>query len=139
MGWSVIPALVGVEIGPLLIKDVLNFLTGLVINPLIGLTLAVIWWRLRRPRPSWPALFRQPGFVACVTAPLAFLLFLEANYLGAQIKSEFAIGVSILTAWALLAIGRRWVAERGWVDRLGRLAGTGWIIVAVRGMIERLI
>jgi len=128
-------ALVGRDVGSMLAHHVLNYASVLLGNTLVGMTFAVIWSRIRRPRPTWPTIARQPGFVACVAAPAGFLVFLEANYLGAHFRPELAIGGAVATAWLLLAVGRRWAAERSWIDRLGRLAGVGWLLVA---LIDRL-
>lgn len=120
-------------------RDILNFGLGLLNSPLIALTLVVVCWRLRAPRPSWSALLRQPGFVACVAAIAGFVVFLEANYFGANVRPAVAIGWAVATAWVLLVIGRRWGPERGWIDRLGRVAGVGWIAFALCEALGRTI
>ena len=138
-GRLVIPALVGVDVGSLLAKDVLNFGVGLLINPLVGLTLAVVWMRLRQPRPAFSVLFTQPGFLACVGAVLGCLIFLEATYFGVSASPGAAIALTITTAWGSLAATRQWHAEQTWIDRLGRVVGVLWIAAALCERLERLI
>lgn len=36
-------------------------------------------------------------------------------------------GLAVLASWTTLLLARRWHAEPGWVDRLGRVIGTLWI------------
>jgi hypothetical protein len=123
----------------MLAKDALNFVAGLLVNLIIGLTLAVIVMRLRRPRPDWRTLATQPGFVACIAGPLGFLIFLEASYLDATIKPELAIAGTVAVAWVVLAVSRRWAAEPSWIDRLGRFLGVSWIVAALCLVVERSI
>lgn len=138
-GRQVVPDFVGVSVGPMLAKDVMNFATGLLSGPLLGLTPAVIWLRLRRPRPSPPALLGQPGFAACLAALAGFVTFLEANYFGANLGIEATVGGAVAAAWALLAVGGWWAPERSWIDRLGRAVGACWIAVALCEVVENSI
>ncbi len=39
----------------------------------------------------------------------------------------------VMIAWMLLAMGRRWRLERGWIDRSGRALGWCWIAWVVAG------
>lgn len=134
-----IPSLVGVDVRSLLAKDLLNFASGLLSGPLIGLTLAMICLRLMRPRPPLFVLLRQPGFVACLAAPLGVVTFLEVNYVGGDVRPVPMIAVLTLVAWAILAASRRWEADPGWIDRLGRLAGAGCLTLALFEAVERMI
>ena len=134
-----IPSLVGVDVRSLLAKDMLNFAVGLLTGPLLGLTLAMLMLRLRQPRPPLVTLLRQPGFVACLAAPLGVFVFIEANYLGGDFRPHPTVAGLILGAWAILAVSRRWEAEAGWIDRLGRLVGAAWLALAFFGLVERRI
>lgn len=137
-GRRIIPSLVGLDAGSMLARDVVTYLSGLMTNPLIGLTLALIWIRLRRPRPPGRAIARQPGFAACAAALVGFFLGLEASYLlGAAVRPELAVGAAVGATWVALLVTRRWAAEPGWIDRLGRGVGLGWIAVALGVWFQR--
>jgi hypothetical protein len=111
--------------------------------------------RLRRPRPSWARLNRQPGFAASlavlsVTA-LNTLLFLAGWLIavlvlqdnGAMLISlqrEFGLislrtldnalptfGMAVAAVWIYLAVSGRWRSEPGWLDRAGRALGCFWL------------
>lgn len=112
--------------------------------------------RLRRPRPRRARLFAQPGTVAslagsCVaTAGVltwAGLYALSDLDLGADLGSPRRVGSyldemvcmriiahggwAVAIGWITLGLGRRWRAERGAIDRAGRLVGACWIATAV--------
>lgn len=137
MGWRVFPEWVSRPVAPMLAEDVLNFTSNLLTVPLGGMTLAGIGFRLRRPRPAWPEVIRQPGFVAYAASVLGFVIFLEANYFGVDWNPGATVASTVAVAWALLAAFRRWHAEAGWIDRLGRGVGSTWIIAAILDGIER--
>jgi hypothetical protein len=115
---------------------------------------ALFLLRLRRPRPRWRKLSRQPGFVACGAATIAALpgvLLVLARYLcelnplvadrfGARYYvNEWSFGVhdwpiiespistAVLAAWAVLFISGRWRVEPSWIDRAGRALGSYWV------------
>ncbi len=104
-------------------------------------TLALIALRLRRPRPPWRILARQPGFLAACMAGLAFagllLPLLGGILLGVapsdrvQVLAAASFGLAAAAmlsgAWLTLIVTRRWRAERSWPDRLGRALGAYWI------------
>ena len=120
-------------------------------------TFAVLGMRLRRPRPRWRRLMRQPGWVACLAAAIAVVAvagFVQARVTTVRIAiatagigggdvivrgdARFEIlaahlvpagGLSVLVAWALLRADGRWAAERSWIDRAGRLIGVGWLLL----------
>lgn len=106
--------------------------------------LALIPIRLRRPRPGLRRLVRQPGFAAsCATAAaLTVGLVQGANLVAFRTVSPrwgtwpfqqlWTIGAgpcpsAIAGAWLILALNGRWRAERGWIDRTGRIAAAVWI------------
>lgn len=41
------------------------------------------------------------------------------------------LGAAVAASWAVMALGRCWRAERGWIDRSGIVLGCLWIIVLV--------
>jgi hypothetical protein len=109
------------------------------------LSLTLIAFRIRPPRPSRRRLWSQPGFVACVAAVLGVLLFALEIEVGrhAQLGNwpgwdRFGMrvlwaqwpyaGPAVAGAWLALAWSRRWRPEPSMVDRLGRLVGVCWLI-----------
>jgi hypothetical protein len=115
----------------------------------IPMTLAALAVRLRRPRASWRRLIRQPGMMAglavvpawALAAGDAFLFqydvrgqawnpeeMLQYGLLFATALGGFAVAIA---GMAQALIGRR--PEPGWVDRLGRLVGVGWVLMSPLG------
>ncbi len=107
------------------------------------LMLGLLVVALRPPRAGLHRLSRRPGFVACVAAASA----LAVNALEVAVPPllrtgplifiyrhpyepawEARVGPAVIGAWLVLAIGRRWRSERGWIDRSGRLLGIFWIV-----------
>jgi len=122
-------------------------------------SLAVALLRLRRPRPVWRRLARQPGAVACgvATAALGIQAALviigkclarvpgmtSGRALGYNFPFSVAfargltiVGLAVIGAWLVLAAGRRWNAERSGIDLVGRLLGICWIGLF---LIQRLV
>jgi hypothetical protein len=118
---------------------------------LIGWTLAFPLIRLRKPRPRIRKLFRQPGMAGCTAGSIAILYeliwmaFIPIRYyVAGAIMAGFLptasgflrlcgdlVCVWLAAAWMVLLLGGRWRAERGWVDRLGRILCLAWIVVRV--------
>lgn len=115
---------------------------------LASLTFALIPIRLMKPRGTLVRIGRQPGWVASVAA--AFVLIVMSGYrelvalvLRGSDSVEVAdlsdlclmgfslAGIAVAAAWLCSWISRRRRAERGWVDRLGRLVGWCWIVFAL--------
>ena len=103
--------------------------------------------RLYGERPRRARLMCQPGAVACLTAlayaatiglvnwPIRAAAFLQApgpsdrsELTFAICRSNTGVGYAVVAAWLVLALGGRWRPERGWIDRLGRLLGIGWVV-----------
>lgn len=103
----------------------------------LSMTPAFLLVRLRKPRPSLPALLRQPGSVAGLAVTIGYLWvfgWLDRLFPGTfhfRIGTAVAVGGTVAVAWALLALSRSWQAEPSWVDRMGRLIGAAAIAVAV--------
>ncbi len=109
-------------------------------------TVAVLGLRLRRPRPSWPRLCRQPGFAAGLAASLALAFWMAeavahvgydppwtrlgwASFVETYLdEMPTSAGYAVAGAWVLLVSSRRWRAEGGWLDRSGRILGAGWLV-----------
>jgi hypothetical protein len=109
---------------------------------LLPLTIAVFILRLRQPRPRYRRLVTQPGFVACLMITLSTLaggiLMLSIMAIGGagwwQNTTELLWGCSgstLVGAWTLQGLGRRWKPEASWIDRAGRFLGVCWILAFV--------
>ena len=108
---------------------------------LLPLSVAILEWRLRSPRPRWRRLVRQPGFGACgivsawlivLMVPIGIGVALNPSRLnpafGYLLLAHFrGIGVPILGAWILLFLGGFWRPEKSWQDRAGMILGASWI------------
>ncbi len=110
-------------------------------------TLALPLLGLRRPRPSWRRLRRQPGMLVgvsfIVAAALDFVCNLYAEftlseslydhvvYLVARASNPAPFALSTAVAWTTLAWSGRWRPEASWIDWLGRVLGSFWIISAM--------
>jgi hypothetical protein len=56
-----------------------------------------------------------------------------------MIAAPAAVGGAVAASWGILALSRRWQAERGWVDRVGQILGCIAIGTALLGlMIHRI-
>jgi hypothetical protein len=131
-------------------------ISALLLQVLVVASLTVLALRLRPKRPSLGRLVQQPGAVACALASAASVAVgsmvlashcasgrpLAASWARAadDLKPDklmivaVLIGMAVLMAWIVLLARRQWKPETGWVDRLGRLVGTGWIAMIGAGM-----
>lgn len=118
-------------------------------TPIATMTsLALIPIFLRRPRPRWRRLARQPGLIAAFASALALapiVLPVVVASLVAWVLPSGAIlfdeldwwsltvfgGTAVLASWATLLAGRHWRAEPSGADRLGRVLGAFWIITGL--------
>lgn len=117
-------------------------------------TLATLAFRLRRPRPARRRLARQPGMVAVRTVVIAWAasvpwlvlgfagspvsIALEGPVRSLSLVVVFA-GFGVATRWGLLLLSRRWRAEPGWIDRLGRLVGIAWMVLSLGAIGLRMV
>jgi hypothetical protein len=131
----------------------------LVVPSLATFTLAILVLVLRRPRPPWRRLVRRPGMMACFAVSLVFALsailglLLVVTTRGDLVFDGFSsqglvwmeydvvfpmllmfgtlqAGAAVFWTWVAMALSRRWRAERSWTDRLGRLLGLLWMVLA---------
>lgn len=99
---------------------------------------------LRRPRPAWRRLSRQPGAVACVLATLGLLLSVALDLPSVALTDRHGqtwhdvvqddllfvsmhVGVAVLWGWVALALAGCWRPVPNWIDRGGRALGILWI------------
>jgi hypothetical protein len=110
---------------------------------------ALLFLRLRRPRPGLRRVSRQPGAVACAAGTAAVVaggvivlsrhLFSNGNPLG-MISTwppwhelyewpmvEARISAAVVAAWTALGLSGRWRSEPSWIDRAGRVMGAYWV------------
>jgi hypothetical protein len=112
-------------------------------------TVALPILQFRRAGTTWRRIVRRPGTAACLAAvmggacvttcagPLilrsaAGSLGLRA-WIGTYLDWIFPpIGLSVLIAWAILALTGRWRAVPDWSDRFGRALGVCWIAIGLQ-------
>jgi hypothetical protein len=132
----------------LLMVNLLTFATPMAVS----LTMALLVLRNRQPRPPWRRLMRRPGTMACLAPSCGWAfgvmfaaaamadggadelrwpgspgLWIEVFSLAASFLAGFAVAIT----WIILVAIRRWHPEPSWLDRLGRLAGAGWIALSL--------
>jgi hypothetical protein len=101
-------------------------------------TLALI--ALRLPRASWPRLRDRPGVMAGFQVVLVVAAVTAAGPLlsfsfGPESLVQVAVGLvavfsglTVFACWVTMAFLRTWRHEPTWVDRLGLLLGSAWIV-----------
>lgn len=118
---------------------------------LLSWTVALLALRFRGPRPERRLALSQPGAAACATVLLFLTLtpvlwglswaIKSALYSYAQVRpvgivwagtliviGSAACGAVVAGAWLALAVSGLRRPEPGWLDRLGRIAGTCWVL-----------
>lgn len=106
--------------------------------------------RMRQPRPNVRRIARQPGFAAAtMTVLVSIVKTLEhvAVQCGFYLRkaaieplydlvtnlwlSTELVSLAIACTWMFMALGRRCLPERSWIDRFGRVLGGTWILFYV--------
>jgi hypothetical protein len=95
----------------------------------VGMTPIFFILRLRSPRAPWRSLLVQPGMVAALA--MVFGLFWVTGLVHMLIPGNIdaitgpwiVVGGTVAAAWVTLALIRKWKAEPGWADRMGRILG----------------
>jgi hypothetical protein len=121
---------------------------GAIVTPLFAAwALALLSIRLISPRPRLRRLASQPGMMAVcssimVLAVLGLFFICVILVSGGLSRAEEAVeytfyslpvlfGLTVAASWMSLLVGRRWRAERSWVDRAGRALGCVWIVAGL--------
>jgi hypothetical protein len=121
------------------LRNTMSYGFQVVTGLLFGFTPAFFIVRLRRPRPSWGTLVRQPGAVAALAMVFGLfwvtgaLVTLFPNRIDSFTAAPIAVGGTVALAWGLQALTRSWKPETGWIDRTGRLLGCVSIGLALLG------
>jgi hypothetical protein len=105
-------------------------LAVLAFSPLSTASVVLIVLRLLRPRPPGADLARQPGFLACGAAVFGLLAASWVDALLGRIVPPLVVPVGVGLSWLVLWIRGRWLSERSWLDRAGRLVGGLWLALA---------
>lgn len=137
-----------------------------VMGVLVTWTPTVLALRLRRPRPRFRRLSRQPGFAAGLAGTSIVALGILAVgllalvrvarrgmavragmrlrppdpswWLGVVLHFGAVVGPAVIGAWLLLTLSGRRRPSGGWLDLLGRGLGVAWIILFVINGCARL-
>jgi hypothetical protein len=107
----------------------LTYMVNIPFPFLLFLSPTLLCLRLRKPRPAWEDLMRQPGVIACIGGMLTALLAPLWEILVGGSWFVLSFGIVPMT-WLVLGASRRWRSEPSWLDRAGRVIGIGWIISA---------
>jgi hypothetical protein len=117
-------------------------------------TVAVPALRVRRPRPSWRRVLRQPGTTACLAAIVGSLWALAAFggtlqvtvvrgpadmgpvsawfFFPILVRELFTyVGQAVAWAWFGQALSGCWRPVPNAIDRMGRTLGAYWILVGL--------
>jgi hypothetical protein len=121
--------------------------TGVVTPMVVAWGLGLFAIRLAGPRPTWRRLGRQPGMMAVCATVLVLAAFgvvigcimlvrrgaFDASMVveGTLMLTPMFLGLAVAASWMTLLVGRRWRAERSWVDRAGRALGCFHIVAGL--------
>jgi hypothetical protein len=112
-----------------------------------ALTLSVLVMASIAPRDQQYQRLRRPGIVAALASVAAFCVAATLSpqtLIGLPPASSQALhwkewwaltwftvpciaGFAVAMSWLSLFVGGHWAADRGWLDRLGRLLGSCWM------------
>jgi hypothetical protein len=118
------------------LKSVILYGLGYAASSLLGPTIAQVVLRMRRPRPPDQRIASQPGFIACLSAIVMLTVMVtwgvNAGGMGRTTAAIWASlpALAVAAAWSGMAILRRWLPERSWIDVLGRGLGVSWILLS---------
>jgi hypothetical protein len=101
-------------------------------------TFSALLIRLRRPRPCFRRLLRQPGAASVFVALAVFVpwsgLLLVLRMMRGNGDLEFTTvptGSALLATWLILGVTRAFRTDRSGIDRLGLVIGVCWILELV--------
>ncbi len=120
-----------------LTTNVLIFASNVLFAALLPATVATLAIRLRRPRPRFGVLVRQPGTSACIAAVVALIVGIDVAFVSNWVVplNLAVVGLAVAVTGLVLAMTGLRKPERGWIDRSGRLVGVGWIVASVAAVI----
>lgn len=133
---------------------------------LVAATPTLLLLRLRQPRPPLRRLAREPGFAANLAATAVLAIGLLAIgilgtvrvakhsqtllagravrtpdpdwWAGVVFQVIMVVGPAVIGAWLLLLVSGRRRPRRGWLDPIGRVVGTLWIVVFIIHCVAQL-
>ena len=123
----------------------------LLVTPWLCLTFAYVAFRFSKPRPSFNQIREQPGFVACAAAliiastHLIRIIIQKARWgmLDRLGDDLFVLGdpasAGVIGGWLGLWFLGRWNPDAGWMDRMGRVVGWGWISIYATEQVGRFV
>lgn len=122
---------------------------------LMAWSLAWVVLQLRQPRPTLRRLIRQPSFVATCSAAVvivvcgpitAAVLALRPTPPGSAVEYwmqfetwsslvSLQSGAAVAAGWTLLALGRHFRRDAGWLEWIGRALGFIWVAMIAANLI----
>jgi hypothetical protein len=110
---------------------------------LATLSWAILFLRLKQPRPTLRRMISRPGDAACIASVLATVLTGLVSFVAlinkmfssspmdfseAPVIGVVATGPAVLACWLIMVLGRRWRPENDWIGVLGRALAVGWVL-----------
>jgi hypothetical protein len=95
----------------------------------LNLAVAYVWIRLIPPRLPTSDLIRQPGMLSLVLLiGLAFLYLALSAFVPLVAETNMIIALALGLSWGAACRRYRSRAELGWIERIGRFVGVGWVV-----------
>jgi hypothetical protein len=114
-----------------LVRRAASEIGALVSCLLASLVPALLIIRLRRPRPPFRLVIRQPVFAVCAALIVGALVVVDLHFLfRIDLRPTVVLLTSCMILLWIVAGLPPWRPEPSWIDRAGRAAGVGWIIAS---------
>jgi hypothetical protein len=120
----------------------ISYLNQVLRNFLVSMVFAFLILRWKQPRPPLRVILRQPGTVTVMGMIFGALWitgcldYLFSPTIEPNLAACLGIGGTVVLAWVILALSRRWQVEPGWIDRMGRWLGVAAVIQMVLGILQ---